>query len=350
MSNYFVFRINYDKNFTRVRNELINNHLLRQGWGTYGMAVNSGYDAFKTGWQTHWEKDLSDETMRQRYNNLSIMLEIEPGDFIIVPKISVDVDYVCRSFVIAKCREKYRFEVHPSAKDFGHIIEVENVFSCSYDMNLHSQNIKSKFIAYQSPLNRVKNESFRESVDELVRMHTEQPEEFEKDSTDLISMISRATLPFRNEYLEQIKKSLQKIDNHKFEDIIGKLFEKNGYTLTDNNWYDKEGGDVDLVFECFNKNTLMYNIFEICDIKMPHIYVQAKKKTGKDHGDIVGVDQLVKMEEHIPEKNAILMVINLTDEFSDDAKAKADDNGIILINGLTFASLLVRYGIEVDIR
>ena len=89
---------------------------------------------------------------------------------------------------------------------------------------------------------------------------------------------------------------------------------------------------------------------EICDVKMPHIYVQAKKKTGKDTGDIVGVDQLVKMEERILEKNAILMVINLTDEFSDEAKEKADENGIILINGLTFASLLVRYGIEVDIR
>ena len=44
------------------------------------------------------------------------------------------------------------------------------------------------------------------------------------------------------------------------------------------------------------------------------------------------------------------MVINLTDEFSDQAKEKADENGIILINGLTFASLLMRYGIEVDIR
>lgn len=92
----------------------------------------------------------------------------------------------------------------------------------------------------------------------------------------------------------------------------------------------------------------MYNIYEICDVKMPHIYVQAKKKTGQDTGDIVGVDQLVKMEARIPEKNAILMVINLTDEFSEEAKA--DEKGIILINGSTFASLLVRYGIEVDIR
>ena len=253
-----------------------------------------------------------------------------------MPKVSVEEDYVCRSFVIAKSKKKYRFDVLSEAEDFGHIIEVEDVFSCSYDKNLHAQNIKSKFIAYQSPLNRVRSESFKESV--------------EKDSTDLISMVSRATASARNQYLEQIKSALQKIDNHKFEDIIGELFIKNGYTLTDNNWYDGEGGDVDLVFECFNRNTLMYNIYEICDVKMPHIYVQAKKKTGKDTGDIVGVDQLVKMEERIPEKNAVLMVINLTDEFSDAAKEKADENGIILINGLTFASLLVRYGIEVDIR
>ena len=262
----------------------------------------------------------------------------------------MEEDYVCRSFVIAKCKKKYRFDVLSEAEDFGHIIEVEDVFSCSYDKNHHAQNIKSKFIAYQSPLNRVRSESFKESVDELVRLHAEQPDEFEKDSTDLISMISRATASARNQYLEQIKSALQKIDNHKFEDIIGELFTKNGYTLTDNNWYDGEGGDVDLVFECFNRNTLMYNIYEICDVKMPHIYVQAKKKTGKDAGDIVGVNQLVKMEERIPEKNAVLMVINLTDEFSDEAKEKADENGIILINGLTFASLLVRYGIEVDIR
>lgn len=157
MSNYYVFRINYDDNFKLIRNELINNHLLRQGWGTYDMAVDSGYDAFKAGWQAHWEKDLKDDTMRFRYNNLSIMLEIKPGDYIIVPKVSLDEDCVCRSFIIAKCKSKYRFDVHKEAEDFGHIIEVEDVFGCGYDKNLLSQNIKSKFIAYQSPLNRVRN-------------------------------------------------------------------------------------------------------------------------------------------------------------------------------------------------
>ena len=35
MSNYYVFRINYDDRFKLIRRELVNHHLLRQGWGTY---------------------------------------------------------------------------------------------------------------------------------------------------------------------------------------------------------------------------------------------------------------------------------------------------------------------------
>lgn len=348
MSNYYVFRLHYGEWFPKIRAELFKSHLLRQGWGTYDMQIDAGYASFKAGWQKHWGSDLSDDTMRSKYNNLSIMLEIEPGDYIIIPKISTQEDYVCRSFTIARCKSKYRFSVYEEAGDFGHIIEVEDAFSCDYDKNLLAQTIKSKFIAYQSPLNRVKNSAFIDAVDELVRMRAEQPEEFEKESTDLISMVGHATVANRKGYLESIRSALQGIDNHKFEDIIGELFEKNGYSLTGNNWYDRQGGDVDLIFESFNKSTLMYNIFEVCDVKMPHIYVQAKKKTGLDTGDTVGVDQLVKMEERIPEQNAILMVINLTDEFSEDAKNKAKEKGIILINGITFASLLVRYGIEVD--
>jgi restriction endonuclease Mrr len=162
-------------------------------------------------------------------------------------------------------------------------------------------------------------------------------------------MISQATKEARKQYIDAVKETLQKIDNDKFEKLIKELFEKNGHTCTNTHWYDKKGGDVDLVFEGFGKNTLMYNIYDICDEKMPFVYVQAKKKTGNDREDRVGVSQLLKMKEYIPKENAVMIVINLTEEFSDEAKAQASENGIILINGATFASLLVRYGIDVDI-
>lgn len=349
MRKYFVFRINYDDKFDLIRNELLNNHQLRQGWGSYDMQVNQGYDTFKSGWQAHWGKDYSDEVMKSKYNNLLIMLEIEPGDYIVVPKVSVQDRTVCRSFVIAKCKSKYRFSVLEEAKDFGHVIEVEDVFSCGYDKDILSQSIKSKFRAYQSPLNHVWNETFIKAVDALVRIHSENPEEFEKESIDFITMIGNATSESRQHYLNSVKTSMQELDNKNFEYLIQELFEKNGYTLTRRNWYDKEGGDADLIFECFNKNSLMYNILDICDdVPTPHIYVQAKSKKNKDWDDIKGVEQLLKIQEKIPENNAILMVINLTDRFSEEAKSLALKNRIVLINGIMFASLLVRYGIEVD--
>ena len=163
-------------------------------------------------------------------------------------------------------------------------------------------------------------------------------------------MVSNATQKSRKEYLTEVLNGVRKLGNREFEDLINELFEKNGYKQVDRNWFDKKGGDVDIVFKCFSENTLMYNIFDICSINMPHIYIQAKKKSGSDFGDKNGIDQLIKMKEYISEKNPILMVINLTDDFTEESKKVAFDEGIILIDGLTFASLLVRFGIHVELE
>ena len=80
MSNYYVFRINYDDRFKMIRNELVSNHLLRQGWGTYGMALDSSYDTFKAGWQAEWEKDLPDERLHYR-------TESQRGGRLCMPKL-----------------------------------------------------------------------------------------------------------------------------------------------------------------------------------------------------------------------------------------------------------------------
>ena len=81
---------------------------------------------------------------------------------------------------------------------------------------------------------------------------------------------------------------------------------------------------------------------------MQHVYVQAKSNHGKDYNDVEGINQLIGMMPKIKEQgNAIFILINTTDKFSETAKELAMENGIILIDGLTFASLLVRYGISV---
>ena len=71
--------------------------------------------------------------------------------------------------------------------------------------------------------------------------------------------------------------------------------------------------------------------------------MQAKKKKGIDSGDKKGVEQLLQMQG---EEQTINIVINTTEEFSDIAKEVAGKN-VVLINGLQFAALLVKYGLDV---
>lgn len=346
----YVFRINYNEHYKTIRSELLNNKL-RQGWGAGGMDVDQDFKSFKVAWRSNWDKkDGSDSLIEKRYRNIKIMTEIKQGDYIIIPKISTKDDFVCRSFVVAKCKNGYKFETLEKINDFGHYLEVDILFSCRYDMDIDSQTISSKFRAYQSPLNRVKVEDFENAVDRLINKHKETPDMFDNECPDLISMIDIGTREKREGYLKHIVDALRNLNNHKFEDIIAELFEKNGYLVVGNNRYDRDGGDIDIIFEAYNRNTLMHNIYEICELESPHIHVQAKKKKGIDLDDINGVKQLIKMrDDEVIEKNSIYILISLVDYFTEDTKIEANKNGIILINGITFASLLVRYGIEVEI-
>lgn len=342
----FVFRINYAERYQMVHKEILNGKL-RQGWGAYGMRVDIPVENFKEAWYKNWGTETEEDKIESRYYNVKIMTEINIGDLVIVPKVSLNEAFVCRSFTILRCTGTYGFEVLNGTDDFGHYIEVEDVLSCSYDLNELSYVISGKFIAYQSPLNRVKNNSFIEAVDKLIELKITEPERFEKESETSLAKVASATVEARQVYLSNIVNVIQNWPNKKLEIIIQELFAKNGYVKTDNNWYDGEGGDVDIAFKCFAENTLMENIYSLCDdTEMPEIFIQAKKKTGTDNNDINGIMQLLKMAQKVSNK-PILIVINLTSDFTNDAKRLAKDEGVILINGIMFASLLVRYGIDI---
>ena len=127
--------------------------------------------------------------------------------------------------------------------------------------------------------------------------------------------------------------------NAMFEKVIESLFVQSGYIKVGNNCYDGEGGDVDLVFKAFSERSLMYDIYtKYEDEIMPEIYIQAKKKRGHDK-------QLVQMAKK-DEKTKVLILINLTDKFSVEAQELADREHVVLLNGVDFASMLVRHGLE----
>ena len=90
----------------------------------------------------------------------------------------------------------------------------------------------------------------------------------------------------------------------------------------------------------------MYDIYtKYEDEIMPEIYIQAKKKRGHDNNDVAGVKQLVQMAKK-DEKTKVLILINLTDKFSVEAQELADREHVVLLNGVDFASMLVRHGLE----
>lgn len=367
--NFFVFRINYGDKYKDIRKELLSFGNLRQGWGARGMSVESGvsFESFNDAWDEKWPGEDSNDYRAKRYRNLQILNEIKEGDIIIVPKLSqshLEEDaYPCKSFAVVKCKSAYKFADNddsllqdPKINDFGHIVKVEVLFTCAYDHNIDSQAVKSKFIAYQSPLNRVRSDVFKQAVLKLIKEHEDKPDSMEKVSHDYLSMINERTKADRSTYIKNVIEAMNNLGNTEFENLIGEVFEKNGYKLVDKHSYTKDGGDVDLIFQAFPDNSLVQSITSFNENKSPLIWVQAKKKPKSDPNDVQGVDQLIKsFEKNKNSSNAdqdyvsLKILIHLTTDFQNATVNKATEEEIMLVNGPQFASLVIRYGLDADL-
>lgn len=351
---YYIFRISYeDKKFQTVRNEMLQGHL-RQGWGTYGMDIRNSEKDFLDARVKEWgkfEKTPRNKTREyhvEKYYNLRTMLNIEIGDLIVVPKVSEKFDYVGRYFSVLKCTKKYDFDVLKNFDDFGHIIGVEFLFSCPYDFDGETQIISGKFRSYQRSVNNVWKDDFKNAVDKLIEKYKNNPQTFSANFTaNNFEILAQSTKDARKIYLEKILEYLRKISPKILENIIEELFVKNGHKLIRRNFYNGVGGDVDLVFEIFPENTLMRDIFRVNEYE-PKIFIQVKKKIGKDFDDTAGINQLTQMDAENGGNNTLIL-INLADEFTDEAKQLAAEKNIILLDGIIFADIAVRHGVPVGI-
>lgn len=333
-----------------IRNKLFKEHELRQGWGGEGFDLNQSLDQFIESWEKKWDPDnMTDrEYKKRKYNNLSIMKEISVGDIIIIPKLNEDSDGG-RYFTIVRCEGTYEFDPlkiinykGEEDTDFGHLLHVAPVKNpISYNSNHYSREICAKFRAYQNALNRVYNEDFISAIDHLINMP------FIDQRQDMSSMeaLSTGTAHSRNNYLQEIVRMLNNWSPSQLERIIEELFKKQGYDISQRNHCDGVGGDVDIVFRAFPENSFMVQLIGASSsmIDTPEIHVQAKKKTGNDRRDMEGIEQLLKMRGN---RNALDIVINTTEKFSDKAIKYAEEEGIVLINGIQFADCLVQNGLD----
>ena len=356
MSNVYVFRINYGDKFKRIREEIICGRL-RQGWGAEGMTIDASIEDFKTAWKAVWgENDADEKYMERKYNNLRIMKDFKEGDYIVIPKLDVTggKDYPCKCFTVLECVEPYSFSVLNKGKenDFGHIIGVKTIFSCSYHNDkLNPITISGKFKGYQRSINFVKDNNFKEALQELIIINNKIPIMPDGEEKAYTFIMAQEISEQYDKIVTENLANLRKLDPKSFEYLIRELFEKNGYICSRMNSYDKEGGDIDIQMMLNEKSLLGSAFRQAKGNDNLYINIQAKKKDGMDWESRAAVDQLVNKRKTEKKDHYIDIVIDLTDGYDDDTQEYAEKNHVLLINGKQFSYILLQYGFtgEVDL-
>ncbi|MBM7867396.1 hypothetical protein GTO89_11475 [Heliobacterium gestii] len=117
-----------------------------------------------------------------------------------------------------------------------------------------------------------------------------------------------------------------------FENLCKDLFEFNGNTITQRNKYDGKGGDIHF---CCIRQRIDQSRFENGQV---NLFVQVKKHVGTI--DDWAETQLLQMMQNEPDADGCVM--SLADGFSDDARALAENNNILLMDGLKISEWLLK--------
>lgn len=270
------------------------------------------------------------------------MKEFKLGDLLIVPK-----NPKFRHFYILEVIGDYYYdyEKRDGNDDFRHVIPVKIIKSAYYNSDNCTRIISNKFRAYQSPVNRVMDKAFIDSIEEIIASDLE----YNKDVSNF-----EALDVWNDEKFESLAEHLlEQINNwspRKLEEIIKVLFEENGFECIGNNIYDKKGGDIDLLFN-FPKNQLWNDLIslDITDVEYnrPKLAVQVKNKRGNDVNIKEGIDQLIKMKDKDNIKASYNILLNTTREVDIESKEYAKENDILVVHGKEFAKILTKYGLGI---
>jgi HJR/Mrr/RecB family endonuclease len=114
-----------------------------------------------------------------------------------------------------------------------------------------------------------------------------------------------------------------------FEEVCRLLLTSAGYEIERKHQYDGEGGDVDFVLRRSDVSPF--------ETEETLLFVQVKKHSGETGRE--SVQQVLQMMNQEPDASGC--VITLADEFTDDARTLAENNGIALMDGPKACRLLI---------
>lgn len=327
MAKVFVFRVNCEEDF--IKTELKEGRL-RQGWGWDGTNL---INAQKDKWVTkQCEKDKFDgneKYYKTKFNNLKIMLDIEEGDIIIIPKMPTS-----SQFTICKAAGKYEFKnpVGYNRDDFRHVIpiDVDSKREFYYLGNEYCRNIHAKLRAYQSPVNNVWNEKIQDVAKKLANENISGEE----------MKLSKVIEDIKSNCFDKTLGDLRDLGNKDIENTVKLIFEKLGYEYIRGNSFDNNGGDADAIY----RDVSLSEFFEVASNSAEigrQIFVQIKNKGGEDKDDIHGVEQLITRTEE--ETSPVKILISTADKFSKECEKLANENDVLLIDGPGFLKLVFKY-------
>lgn len=330
---YYVFRTD-DSNKQWIF-ENIEKGILRQGWGISGTSLvdDNGKEIDKETWKANYKAAFNvtdDREAERRYCILYPLLEMNPGDIVVIPKMP---DW--QSFTIAQISGKYWFDkvnktVGYDGDDFRHCVNIDtNFLIVPYEASGETRLIKQKLRAYQAAINNVYNEDFINAVEKILQNKI--------DITKRRSIIDIFNNEIEDIFINNILDRLNKFPPEDIENLVKEIFVKNEFEVIYTNKFDGNGGDADLILQ---KSMPLISDFADIDLK---VYVQVKKKIGIDQEDYKGVEQLVNITKNANDKFAIKILISTATDFTEKCKNKAEENNVILISGKQFVSTALQY-------
>jgi len=150
---------------------------LRQGWGGKGTALTDegrhllrleSWLQMSSEYFAGWSEPPDEASRCTRYSILKTMLEMEPGDLVVVPRVPT-----CETFTIAVVGEGYHFDGrhfgtdHPMipGNDLGHVIDVELESQRVFSVNDPDAGLVAKqFRNYRRAVNAVRATPYANQV------------------------------------------------------------------------------------------------------------------------------------------------------------------------------------------
>ena len=264
-------------------------------------------------------------------SNLTRMREFKDGDILVVPRIP-EYGTVSVHIVDGDFPDCYGYDVSDDTHQ-NHRIALKDSFGLMSEISIGHVTLlawRAKLQWLRLPVLAIPD--FSEAFSDVVTAMRSDPSRRFRPS-ELDDFLTRVSHSIEDIVTEELRSMPSSGSGISFESLCGQLLQVNGYKVDRHNWYDRQGGDVDLKCKRSRQDT---SVFEGGDVTL---FVQVKKH--KELTDAKAVNQVLKMIDQEPQADGCVM--SMADGFTEEASRLAKDNGIVLLDRHEICGLLVSH-------